>query len=481
MTESLFWYDYETSGLDPKYDRIYQFAGLRTDLDLNPIEEPISLYCRPGRDTLPSPDACLVTGLSPLNLEKIGLPEIEFVKQIHAAFSKEQTCVLGYNTLRFDDEFTRFTFFRNFYDPYAREWQGGNSRWDVLGLVQIAFALRPEGIEWPKNEKGKISLRLEDLSKANGLLHEQAHDAMSDVYATIAMAKLIKNKQPKLYDYVFSNRNKHKVNDILWSDQFPAVVYCTSMVRRELGHLAIIKPLFVHKENKNSVLAYDLRFDPSEFLSLSVDEIKQVLFTRKSDSNNSNAKTGSAIQTIAINRCPVLVPWNTLTASAIERFDINLEQCKQNAVFLDEHPEITKHFQTIFNEPSDFPELDAEMALYSGGFIANSDQQRMKLVHALTANNFTDEAIQFDDQRLNDIFLRYKARNYSEYLSTTEREEWKNYCEHRLIKSEVGLNWDQFIGRINELLSETNLDSAKLNLLHEVKAFGESIMAQFKG
>nr|GFC99807.1 hypothetical protein [Tanacetum cinerariifolium] len=115
----------------------------------------------------------------------------------------------GYNTLRFDDEMTRYSLYRNFFDPYGREWQGGNSRWDLIDVVRTAYALRPEGIVWPE-EEGRVTLKLERLTAANGIDHGQAHDALSDVRATIALARLIRDKQPKLYDYLFQLRSKHK-------------------------------------------------------------------------------------------------------------------------------------------------------------------------------------------------------------------------------------------------------------------------------
>ena len=213
MTASIFWYDYETTGIDPRRDRPLQVAGIRTDEALNEIEAPLNFYCRPSDDILPHPAACLITGITPQRLEEQGLGEAEFMTRLHAELSRPGTCVAGYNTLRFDDEVTRYSLYRNFFDPSAREWQGGNSRWDLIDLVRTAYALRPEGIQWPLNDEGVVTLKLERLTEANGLEHGQAHDALSDVRATIAMARLLRQRQPKLYDFLYRLRGKHAVLD----------------------------------------------------------------------------------------------------------------------------------------------------------------------------------------------------------------------------------------------------------------------------
>ncbi len=227
---TLYWHDYETSGIDPRFDRPMQFAGVRTDEDLNIIGEPLMIYCKPSGDYLPHPQAALVTGLTPQLAEKEGLNEAEFIKQIHDELAAPGTCGVGYNSLRFDDEFTRFTLFRNFYDAYAREWQSGNSRWDIIDMVRLTRALRPEGIHWPNREDGKPSFRLEDLTAANGIEHSGAHDALADVYATIEMARLIKNAQPKLYDYVFERRRKQALAPLLNLNERKPVVHVLSLI-----------------------------------------------------------------------------------------------------------------------------------------------------------------------------------------------------------------------------------------------------------
>ncbi|MGL4994969.1 MAG: exodeoxyribonuclease I, partial [Deefgea sp.] len=184
MTHTFFWHDYETFGAVPRLDRPSQFAGIRTDGELNEIGEPLMIYCQPANDFLPDPFACLLTGITPQTCLEKGVPENQFANQIERELATPGTIGVGYNTIRFDDEVTRYLFWRNLMDPYAREWQNDCSRWDLLDVVRATYALRPAGIEWPINEEGKVSFKLEMLSAANGLVHEAAHDALSDVRAT---------------------------------------------------------------------------------------------------------------------------------------------------------------------------------------------------------------------------------------------------------------------------------------------------------
>lgn len=208
-TPTYFWHDYETFGADPRRDKPAQFAGIRTDMDFNIVGEPVVLYCQPPADMLGHPEATLITGITPQVALERGVPEPEFIETIVAEMAVPSTCSVGYNSLAFDDEVTRHTLWRNFFDPYAREWQNGCSRWDIINMVRLAYALRPDGIEWPKREDGTPSFKLEHLATANNLVQERAHDALSDVHATIGLARLIRDKQPKLFDYVVHNRDKH--------------------------------------------------------------------------------------------------------------------------------------------------------------------------------------------------------------------------------------------------------------------------------
>ena len=261
MTASLFWYDFETTGINPRCDRPLQVAGIRTDENLNEIGEPLNLYCRLSPDILPHPQACLVTGIGPQVIAERGLPEAEFIARLHAEMAVPGTCTAGYNSLRFDDEVSRNIFYRNFYDPYAWSWQHDNSRWDLLDVMRACYALRPEGINWPENDDGLPSFRLEHLTVANDIEHSNAHDAMADVYATIAMAKLVKTQQPKLIDYLYAYRGKNKLMTLIDVPQMKPLVHVSGMFGAWRGNTSWVAPLAWHPDNRNAVIMVDLAGD----------------------------------------------------------------------------------------------------------------------------------------------------------------------------------------------------------------------------
>ncbi|SUI82307.1 Exodeoxyribonuclease I [Serratia quinivorans] len=303
-------HDYETFGISPSMDRPAQFAGVRTDMDFNIIEEPLVIYCTPADDYLPDPEAVMITGITPQLALAKGVNEAEFTRQIHQAFSVPGTCILGYNNIRFDDEVSRNIFYRNFYDPYAYSWQNGNSRWDLLDVMRACYALRPDGIVWPENEDGFPSFRLEHLTRANGVEHEHAHDAMSDVYATIAMAKLVKQAQPRLFDFLLQHRNKHKLNALIDIAEMTPLVHVSGMFGAARGNTSWVSPLAWHPDNKNAVIMCDLAGDMTPLLTLSADELRERLYTRREDL--APGQSPVPIKLVHINKCPVLAPAKTL-------------------------------------------------------------------------------------------------------------------------------------------------------------------------
>ncbi|TFZ33310.1 exodeoxyribonuclease I, partial [Pseudomonas syringae] len=149
MTSSIFWYDDDTTGSNPRDDRARQMAGIRTDTDLKEIAAPVNLRCQLSDDILPHPAACMITGITPATLVEKGLCEADCMTRVHAELSAPGTCGAGYNTLRFDDEVTRYSFYRNFSVPSAREWPGCNRRWAPIVVARAAYAVRREGSGCP--------------------------------------------------------------------------------------------------------------------------------------------------------------------------------------------------------------------------------------------------------------------------------------------------------------------------------------------
>nr|WP_272890831.1 exodeoxyribonuclease I [Stutzerimonas sp. S1] len=433
VSPSIFWYDYETTGISPRCDRPLQVAGIRTNEALEEIGEPLNIYCRPADDILPHPAACLVTGITPSILQQKGLCEAEFINRLHQELATPGTCGAGYNNLRFDDEMTRYSLYRNFFDPYAREWQGGNSRWDLIDLVRTAYALRPEGVVWPE-ENGRVTLKLERLSAANGLEHMHAHDALSDVRATIALARLLRERQPRLYTYLYQLRRKQAVLDQI--QLLKPLVHVSGRFSAERHYLSIVLPLAWHPRNRNALIVCDLQADTSVLCDESAQTLRQRLYTRLEALEEGALPT--PLKLVHVNRCPVLAPLSVLREGDVARLQLDLQECQQRAQWLrDTQQEWLPKLSHIYEEEAFEECLDPEQQLYDG-FLGDRDRRLCEQVRSLSAAECAARTWVFDDPRLLELLFRYRARNFPEALSATEREQWRQFCRLRLIATEYG-------------------------------------------
>ncbi|MEQ1814994.1 MAG: exodeoxyribonuclease I [Nitrosomonas sp.] len=474
MALTLYWHDYETFGADPRRDRPAQFAGVRTDEALNEIGEPLVIYCKPARDFLPHPEACLLTGITPQIADEKGLPEPEFIARIHAEFAQPNTCGVGYNSLRFDDEVTRFTLYRNFYDPYAREWQQGNSRWDIIDLVRMTYALRPAGIAWPQHEEGQPSFRLGDLMAANGILHEFAHDALSDVRATIALARLLRTQQPRLYDWLFQLRDKRKAATQLDLATHNPVLHTTRMYPAKTGCTSLVMPMITEPGNNNSVLVYDLRQNPELFLPLDADELSQLLFTRNDDLPEGMQRL--PVKSIKINKCPALAPRNTLDNDAAERIALDLDACHRHWQRLCAQPDFFQRVAAAYTSRAFEPSGDVDVALYDG-FLDNADAASLLQIRRATPKQLTKMRFDFHDQRLPELLFRYRARNWPETLTPAEMEYWELSRLQRLTQVDGGgsITIAEFSAQIALLRETLKADENAGRIMNELEAWGKDL------
>ena len=467
MGTTLYWHDYETSGVDPARDRPLQFAGIRTDEDLNIIGEPLSHYCLPPLDRLPHPQACLITGLTPQFLLEKGQPEPEFIASIHRELSKPGTCGVGYNSIRFDDEVTRFTLYRNFYDPYEREWKNGNSRWDIIDMLRLARALRPSGIEWPNHEDGTPSFRLEDLTSANGLEHGAAHDALSDVHATIGVAKLLKDKQPKLFDYVYSHRSKQKVRSLIDLTHRKPFLHVSSRLPQANAYLAMMMPICAHPTNSNAVLAVNLMAAPEPLFKLDSDSLRELLFTRNEDLPPGAERV--ALKGIHLNRCPVVATTKLLDRPSAKNLGIDLDRCEQHWRLLLK-TDISTKVREVFADGQYANLDDAEVELYQG-FLPDADRPLLGKVRGLEAKQLVNSDIQFHDERYRELLFRYRARHAPETLNATESDQWSDLRKRWLNEEQTGLltlaAYQQELDRQDARLDLSDQDRAVLHALRE--------------
>ena len=470
-----FWHDYETFGRLPRRDRPAQFAGIRTDAELNEIGTALMVHCQPPTDTLPDPEACLLTGITPQHCQQHGLPEHAFAAAILQALAEPGTVGVGYNTIRFDDEVTRHLFWRNLIDPYAREWQNSCGRWDLLDAVRCAHALRPEGIEWPQHDDGRVSFKLEQLTQANGLVHANAHDALSDVRATVALARLIRERNPRLYEFCYSLRKKDAV-----SQQIGAVgeagrpfLHVSGMYPVERGCLGLVWPLAAHPTNKNEVIVWDLAHDPRELLALDAEAIRIRMFTRTEDLPEGTARL--PIKSIHLNKSPVVIgKVKTLSPAMAERWRLDLAQGVAHAEAAPQVSVALKgRWAAVFQRPLATQSCDVDEDLY-GGFLGTNDRRSLERLRALTPDQLAAKRVAFDDPRLDELLFRYRARNFPATLRDDERERWLQHCSARLHGGVGGgQSLAQFFDQI-DTLSE-GADERGQHLLGELYEWAEQI------
>lgn len=480
---SYFWHDYETFGADPMRNAPVQFAGIRTDLDFNVIDEPVNIFCRPALDFLPHPQACAVTGITPQQALRDGLSERDFAREVNRQLAMPGTCGVGYNSIRFDDEVTRHTLFRNYLDPYAREWQHNNSRWDLIDLVRMAYALRPDGIQWPQYETGelagRVSFRLETLSVANGVLHENAHDALADVYATIGVAKLIKDQQPRLFDFYFGLRKKQQVKSFLQQNS-GMFLHISSMYPATRGCMAPAMVVAAHPVNNNAVFVYDLSIAPEQFSNMDVEQLRELSFTPTAKLKEGQIRL--PIKLLHLNKSPAVAPLSVLREQDKQRWQWDSEQYEANAQALTRLLKTTdfgKNLQTLHSEGFESSDQPAEFQLYSG-FINDVDKQ---LCQQISNGDFAqlpsiDEqfrARDFVDGRLAQLMPRYRAVNFWPDLSQSEQQSWLRHCAARIDQPPHAnlLNWAGF----EQALSE--LDNPEL--VAQLRAYGEQLKTKLTG
>ena len=448
---SFFWHDYETFGRVPRHDRPAQFAGIRTDADLNEIGAPLMQHCQPAPDYLPDPESCLLTGIVPQTCLERGLPEHAFAAAIEKALAQPGTVGVGYNSIRFDDEVTRHLFWRNLIDPYAREWQNDCGRWDLLDVVRCAYALRPDGIEWPRHDDGRVSFKLEHLTKANGLAHEAAHDALSDVRATIALARLVKESNPKLWNFCLALRKK----DAVWAEIGLAeprpFLHVSGMFGVERGCIAAVWPLGLHPVNKNELIVWDLAQDPAELFALDAAAIRERLFVKEQDL--PEGLTRLPVKTIHVNKSPIVIGnLKTLGEARAVHWGIAMAQVQRHAASAAAHAAIPKAvWAEVFARPTPERAADVDEDLY-GGFVGNGDRRTLEKLRGLGPAELAKQRVHFDDARLEELLFRYRARNFPASLSGAESARWEEHRAARLHEGVGGgLTVAAYLERIDQL------------------------------
>lgn len=468
MPQTFFFYDLETSGLNPRQDRIMQFAGIRTDVHLKPIGEPYNILVKLNDDTLPSPDALMVTGITPQQTQADGYTEAEFAQLLLDEVFTADTVSIGFNNIRFDDEFIRALFWRTFRDPYEWAWRDGRSRWDMLDVVRMTRALRPDGIEWPVVD-GKEVNKLELITKQNKIDHFKAHDALSDVEALIAVTKLIKDTQPQLYEYLFAMKDKKKVQELVNLEDKKPFVYVSGRYDAEFHKATVAFPLTAGRNG--NVIVYDLRYDPTPFLHKSPDDLAKILFASW-DERQADGFQKLPVKELQYNRAPAVAQLGVLEREdGWGRISLDQDTIKKHRDILLSAPEFAENIRSLFEGRPEFPKgPDAEAQLYDG-FVPDVDKLRIEKVRTANQEQLADMHPDFTDERLAPLLLRYKARNYPKSLAEDEIVAWEKWRSARIQKQ-----LPAFVARLQYHASHTGGDEAKEFVLQELQLWAESIV-----
>ncbi|MET0655809.1 MAG: exodeoxyribonuclease I [Pseudoxanthomonas sp.] len=478
MAASFLFYDLETFGRDPRRTRIAQFAAVRTDSELHIVEEPLSFFVKPADDLLPSPTATLITGITPQHALREGVGEADAFSRIAEEMSRPETCTLGWNSLRFDDEFVRHGLFRNFHDPYEREWRGGNSRWDLLDVMRLAHALRPEGIVWPEREDGATSFKLEHLALANGVRQGDAHEALSDVYATVGMARKFRDAQPRLWDYALKLRDKRYAATLLDTVALTPALHISQRYPASRMCAAPVLPLARHPRFDNRIVVFDLDGDPEALLRLDAEEIADRLYTPAADLPPGEERV--PLKEVHLNKSPALVSWAHLRQEDFNRLGIDRSVVEATAARLRPFAaQLAEKMRQVFGDERAHDKPDVDASLYDG-FIADGEKRRIAEVRATPPEHLGQRDFGFKDPRLSELLFRYRARNWPQTLTQPEQERWNHYRRQRLCV-DSGLSettFEAYYNEIDSLRLEHAQDGNKQILLDRLQAWGKELETQ---
>ncbi len=473
MAQTFYFYDLETSSGSPRDGRIMQFAGQRTDENLEIIGEPDNILVRLADDVIPEPDAVLVHKITPQRAQTEGITEAEFAKFFQEKIATADTVFVGYNNIRFDDEFMRRVCYRTFYDPYQWHWKDGKSRWDLLDAMRMMRALRPEGLKWPMLD-GKPTVKLELMAKENDLLHENAHDALSDVQALIQLAQKFKSSQPKLFGYLLNARSKKAVSSLVSSGE--PFVYTSGKYSSEYDKTTVVYPLFAHPR-REAAIVYNLRENPEKWFNKPAEELVKHWQVRYGDDIER-----LPVKTLQFNKCPAVAPMGVLDEESQDRLSVDLEEISKNLSIIKSNQnfisELEKALDIIENAQQTKLSLDdsVDNKIYDE-FWVDSDQRELQLIRAAEPNEISGLITTVKNQRIRDMIPLYIARNFPNVLDSEQREKWEEHRQKVFYGGGEKSRFSKFSKRMQEL-GKSKLNSEQEYLLTELQLYAESVLPE---
>ena len=435
---TILWYDLETFGLNPRYDRIAQAAAIRTDMDLNPIGEPIVLYAKLSQDYLPTPSSCLITGITPQEVNEKGICEAEFIKKLRAEFMMPGTIAAGYNSIGFDDEVIRNTLYRNLYDPYEREYRNGCSRWDIINLVRATRDLRPEGLVFTtlNEETGAPSFKLTDLTAENNIEQAVFWAPPSSGYAKGAL------RAPLTCYRLADKFSRSGIRSIFVSEK---------------GNTHPLLPLFYEAEKSSALYCFDLTRDIPESAAGGYQE--------------------TGIVRLMINRCPFVAPISVLDSESEKRLGFTKEEIRRKAAKAIVAPVLSRKSILEAREERTDIDTDPDLTIYQS-FPSDHDKGVMESIRAMKPEDRLRKGEHlFDNDKYHKLLWRQVARNWPEALSEKDKASWKNFSALRLINppAEGALSYEHYMRTVDELLQSLDTTGKEKEILMKLKEYGQKL------
>jgi len=387
-------HDYETLNIDNKTTqgaaKPIEYAGIITDIDLNEVPDGRHhKIIKPPIDVIGNPNAFLVHGVDPEMAEKVGVSEFEFAEWIGQLYGKDGTVIAGYNSIKFDSEVTRHTRFRNLLPSYTPEFENGNFQLDVMKVVMMAYSMSPGVLNFPKKDDGNDSLRLEDLTAANGIDHKDAHSALSDVEATINLAKLIKERNPQLWHYALWLTNKRNVEPLL--DKNEMLFYTDTTIGQKTRYTSVMHPLVVDSKIGSKYICIDLN---SEDLDIVFDEspekLNEYIFTSKQEQGSNYRAT--PFLNLTTNKAPIVIPASERAIKNMsDDMGFDLERIQKNFSRIKKGGEEIKQKaqQTMASEGMEPPKSSAHRLYFLPGFPSTPTNKLLGRQHAKDDNGVT--------------------------------------------------------------------------------------------
>ena len=459
MEKTYLFYDIETTGLNKCFDQVIQFAAIRTDLALKELER-YECYIKINQDVLPSPMAFITHRISLSTLEEKGVNELEAMVQIHKLFNIPGTISVGYNTLRFDDEFLRFSFYRNLLPPYTHQYANGCSRMDIYPMTVMYHLYKKERLNWPEN-----NLKLENISRKNNFADGAAHNAMTDVIATLNLARCL-HQDIKVWDYLIGFFDKQidqeRYQQLVGqkNHHLPIGIMIDGKFGPEQNYQCAVTPIGTHHHYKNQQLW--LRLDFAKLNDAKPDDFIQYTHV-------ISKKTGEPGLILPM-KTRFLQPYLIKQQPFIVEMASRLTQNK--ALF----ERISSYYQN-YTYPK-VANLDVGAGLYENGFLSYQDQNTCKQIHQSAPQEKMAAIRKLSEFYLQELGIRMIGRHFHGFLNQEEKKSYQEYIN--LINSEDN-HLSDYVGRqrftrkiafqeIQTLLSQ-QLDNEQQLILKELSNY----------